>query len=223
MKSFAPFLKMYTEYVRNFDNAMTLINQWQAKCPRFAAIMDDIHVCNATCTNTLLLSSSTDLFYFLPHMLLSVSCQLRLKARVFFISMICASFITVHVSLFIFIVSISLYLFPAFLSCLFYSYPVIMFLLYPLFLFLSYSLSFFLYIVSMFHLYPLPMFHSSHNTSLLPLRQSMEVCGSLTLQHHMLSPVQRIPRYEMLIRDYLKKLPEDSPDCHDTESKWILR
>lgn len=44
MKSFAPFLKMYTEYVRNFDNAMTLINQWQAKCPRFAAIMDEIHV-----------------------------------------------------------------------------------------------------------------------------------------------------------------------------------
>lgn len=44
MKNFAPFLKMYTEYVRNFDNAMTLINQWQAKCPRFAAIMDDIHV-----------------------------------------------------------------------------------------------------------------------------------------------------------------------------------
>ncbi|XP_045118283.1 FYVE, RhoGEF and PH domain-containing protein 4-like isoform X3 [Portunus trituberculatus] len=94
MKNFAPFLKMYTEYVRNFDNAMTLINQWQAKCPRFAAIMDDIH--------------------------------------------------------------------------------------------------------------------------------SMEVCGNLTLQHHMLSPVQRIPRYEMLLRDYLKKLPEDSPDCHDTEKALHL-
>lgn len=94
MKSFAPFLKMYTEYVRNFDNAMTLINQWQSKCPRFAAIMDEIH--------------------------------------------------------------------------------------------------------------------------------SMEVCGNLTLQHHMLSPVQRIPRYEMLIRDYLKKLPEDSPDRHDTEQALHL-
>nr|XP_045599519.1 uncharacterized protein LOC123758831 [Procambarus clarkii] len=94
MKSFAPFLKMYTEYVRNFDNAMTLINQWQAKCPRFAAIMDEIH--------------------------------------------------------------------------------------------------------------------------------SMEVCGNLTLQHHMLSPVQRIPRYEMLLKDYLKKLPEDSPDRHDTEKALHL-
>ncbi|KAM4615616.1 FYVE, RhoGEF and PH domain-containing protein 4-like [Polymixia lowei] len=42
--------------------------------------------------------------------------------------------------------------------------------------------------------------------------QSQEVCGSLTLQHHMLEPVQRVPRYEMLLRDYLRKLPEDDPD-----------
>ncbi|XP_038551012.1 FYVE, RhoGEF and PH domain-containing protein 4-like [Micropterus salmoides] len=42
--------------------------------------------------------------------------------------------------------------------------------------------------------------------------QSQEVCGSLTLQHHMLEPVQRVPRYEMLLRDYLKRLPEDNPD-----------
>ncbi|XP_070847754.1 FYVE, RhoGEF and PH domain-containing protein 4-like isoform X1 [Chaetodon trifascialis] len=42
--------------------------------------------------------------------------------------------------------------------------------------------------------------------------QSQEACGSLTLQHHMLEPVQRVPRYEMLLRDYLKKLPKDNPD-----------
>ncbi|XP_059182435.1 FYVE, RhoGEF and PH domain-containing protein 4-like isoform X2 [Centropristis striata] len=42
--------------------------------------------------------------------------------------------------------------------------------------------------------------------------QSQDVCGSLTLQHHMLEPVQRVPRYEMLLRDYLKKLPKDNPD-----------
>ncbi|XP_042367083.1 FYVE, RhoGEF and PH domain-containing protein 4-like [Plectropomus leopardus] len=42
--------------------------------------------------------------------------------------------------------------------------------------------------------------------------QSQEVCGSLTLQHHMLEPVQRVPRYEMLLRDYLRKLPKDNPD-----------
>ncbi|KAJ8370198.1 hypothetical protein SKAU_G00102260 [Synaphobranchus kaupii] len=47
--------------------------------------------------------------------------------------------------------------------------------------------------------------------------QKREESGSLTLQHHMLEPVQRIPRYEMLLRDYLKKLPEDSPDREGAE------
>ncbi|XP_017274539.1 FYVE, RhoGEF and PH domain-containing protein 4a isoform X3 [Kryptolebias marmoratus] len=47
--------------------------------------------------------------------------------------------------------------------------------------------------------------------------QSQEICGSLTLQHHMLEPVQRIPRYEMLLKDYLKKLPQDDPDHRDAE------
>ncbi|KAM9375914.1 FYVE, RhoGEF and PH domain-containing protein 4a isoform 2-T2 [Pholidichthys leucotaenia] len=47
--------------------------------------------------------------------------------------------------------------------------------------------------------------------------QSQEICGSLTLQHHMLEPVQRIPRYEMLLKDYLKKLPQDDPDRRDAE------
>ncbi|XP_023206382.1 FYVE, RhoGEF and PH domain-containing protein 4-like isoform X1 [Xiphophorus maculatus] len=42
--------------------------------------------------------------------------------------------------------------------------------------------------------------------------QSQELCGNLTLQHHMLEPVQRVPRYEMLLKDYLKKLPDDDPD-----------
>jgi len=49
--------------------------------------------------------------------------------------------------------------------------------------------------------------------------QSQEVCGSLTLQHHMLEPVQRVPRYEMLLKDYLKKLPQDDPDRQNSESK----
>jgi hypothetical protein len=30
--------------------------------------------------------------------------------------------------------------------------------------------------------------------------QMLPECGSLTLQHHMLEPVQRIPRYEMLLK-----------------------
>ncbi|XP_038635865.1 FYVE, RhoGEF and PH domain-containing protein 4a isoform X3 [Scyliorhinus canicula] len=47
--------------------------------------------------------------------------------------------------------------------------------------------------------------------------QKQEICGSLTIQHHMLEPVQRIPRYEMLLKDYLKKLPQDSSDRKDAE------
>ncbi|XP_031420416.1 FYVE, RhoGEF and PH domain-containing protein 4a isoform X8 [Clupea harengus] len=47
--------------------------------------------------------------------------------------------------------------------------------------------------------------------------QSQEACGNLTLQHHMLEPVQRVPRYEMLLKDYLKKLPENDPDRPDAQ------
>uniref|UniRef100_A0A7M4E5P6 FYVE, RhoGEF and PH domain containing 2 n=1 Tax=Crocodylus porosus TaxID=8502 RepID=A0A7M4E5P6_CROPO len=47
--------------------------------------------------------------------------------------------------------------------------------------------------------------------------QKREVCASLTLQHHMLEPVQRIPRYELLLKDYVRKLPPESPDRADAE------
>uniref|UniRef100_A0A5F7ZQQ4 FYVE, RhoGEF and PH domain containing 4 n=1 Tax=Macaca mulatta TaxID=9544 RepID=A0A5F7ZQQ4_MACMU len=47
--------------------------------------------------------------------------------------------------------------------------------------------------------------------------QKQKICGSLTLQHHMLEPVQRIPRYEMLLKDYLRKLPPDSLDWNDAK------
>ncbi|KAM4749645.1 FYVE, RhoGEF and PH domain-containing protein 4-like [Rhinophrynus dorsalis] len=38
----------------------------------------------------------------------------------------------------------------------------------------------------------------------------------------MLEPVQRIPRYEMLLKDYLRKLPEDSLDRRDAEKSLEL-
>jgi len=44
MKKLAPFLKLYTEYVQNFDKAMDIITSVAAKYPRFMAIMDEIHV-----------------------------------------------------------------------------------------------------------------------------------------------------------------------------------
>ncbi|XP_051664678.1 FYVE, RhoGEF and PH domain-containing protein 2 [Manacus candei] len=47
--------------------------------------------------------------------------------------------------------------------------------------------------------------------------QKRKVCANLTLQHHMLEPVQRIPRYELLLKDYVQKLPPESPDRGDAE------
>ena len=35
----------------------------------------------------------------------------------------------------------------------------------------------------------------------------------------MLNVIQRIPRYEMLFKEYLKKLPSDSNDEEDAKSK----
>lgn len=44
----------------------------------------------------------------------------------------------------------------------------------------------------------------------------------MTLQHHMLEPVQRVPRYELLLKDYLKRLPRDAPDRKDAERSLEL-
>ncbi|XP_034933980.1 FYVE, RhoGEF and PH domain-containing protein 1-like [Chelonus insularis] len=94
MKNFAPFLKMYTEYVKNFDYAMNLLSTLQQKVPRFAAIVNEI--------------------------------------------------------------------------------------------------------------------------------QKLEECAKLSLSHHMLSPIQRLPRYELLLKDYLKNLTEDNVDFEDTKKALEL-
>ncbi|XP_078001295.1 FYVE, RhoGEF and PH domain-containing protein 2-like isoform X2 [Glandiceps talaboti] len=52
--------------------------------------------------------------------------------------------------------------------------------------------------------------------------QKDKACGSLSLPHHLLEPVQRIPRYELLMKEYLKNLAENSPDKKDTEEALIL-
>ncbi|XP_067269023.1 faciogenital dysplasia isoform X2 [Pseudorasbora parva] len=52
--------------------------------------------------------------------------------------------------------------------------------------------------------------------------QKQDVCGNLTLQHHMLEPVQRIPRYELLLKDYLKKLPDGAADRRDAQNALEL-
>lgn len=44
LQKLTPFLKMYAEYVRNFDKAMELLKQWTDRSPQFKAIIQDIQV-----------------------------------------------------------------------------------------------------------------------------------------------------------------------------------
>jgi len=44
MKKFAPFLKLYVDYVQNFDRAMHTINYWMEKSPKFAHLIDSLQV-----------------------------------------------------------------------------------------------------------------------------------------------------------------------------------
>lgn len=41
----APFLRMYGEYVKNFDSAMDLLKQWTERSVQFNTIIQDIQVC----------------------------------------------------------------------------------------------------------------------------------------------------------------------------------
>lgn len=38
----------------------------------------------------------------------------------------------------------------------------------------------------------------------------------------MLEPVQRIPRYELLLKEYVQKLPAQAPDLEDAQSEDTL-
>ncbi len=44
LQKLTPFLKMYAEYVRNFDHAMDLLKQWTDRSPPFKAIIREIQV-----------------------------------------------------------------------------------------------------------------------------------------------------------------------------------
>jgi len=45
MKKFAPFLKLYTDYVQNFDQAMDTLNTWTEKSSAFASLIEALQVC----------------------------------------------------------------------------------------------------------------------------------------------------------------------------------
>ena len=41
-------------------------------------------------------------------------------------------------------------------------------------------------------------------------------CKNLKILHYLLQPIQRLPRYRLLLEEYFKHLPEDSEDYDDT-------
>ncbi|CAG7719893.1 unnamed protein product [Allacma fusca] len=58
---------------------------------------------------------------------------------------------------------------------------------------------------------------SSRFSNIINEIQKMEECANLPIQHHLIGPIQRIPRYRLLLEAYLRKLPETSPDHEDTK------
>ncbi|KAI6646682.1 FYVE, RhoGEF and PH domain-containing protein 6-like [Oopsacas minuta] len=56
----------------------------------------------------------------------------------------------------------------------------------------------------------------------LSLFQSLPKCSSLPVSAHLLGIVQRIPRYKLLLEQYIKHLPEDSTDGEDSEKALAL-
>lgn len=47
--------------------------------------------------------------------------------------------------------------------------------------------------------------------------QSRPQCGSLPISAHLLAVVQRIPRYKLLLSEYIKHLPDNSIDLEDSK------
>ncbi|XP_061899037.1 FYVE, RhoGEF and PH domain-containing protein 6-like [Entelurus aequoreus] len=47
-------------------------------------------------------------------------------------------------------------------------------------------------------------------------------CANLALKHYLLKPIQRIPQYKLLLRDYLKNLSKDSSDYKDTQAALAI-
>ncbi|CAK8675506.1 unnamed protein product [Clavelina lepadiformis] len=60
--------------------------------------------------------------------------------------------------------------------------------------------------------------------TLIELIQLAQENPNLRLQEssYMIAPIQRIPRYELLLKDYLKRLPDDAMDRQEAESALAL-
>lgn len=49
LQKLAPFMKMYGEYVKNFDRAMDLVNTWTQRSSQFKSVVQNIQVSLTSC------------------------------------------------------------------------------------------------------------------------------------------------------------------------------
>ncbi|XP_051916128.1 FYVE, RhoGEF and PH domain-containing protein 6-like [Hippocampus zosterae] len=67
--------------------------------------------------------------------------------------------------------------------------------------------------------------HSRKNAPFAAVVRQFEAgprCANLALKHYLLKPVQRIPQYRLLLRDYLRNLSKDSADYKDTQDALAI-
>lgn len=50
LQKLAPFLKMYGEYVKGFDNAMELVKNMTERIPQFKSVIEEIQVTGQFCS-----------------------------------------------------------------------------------------------------------------------------------------------------------------------------
>ena len=63
MAKLAPFLLLYTEYVKNYDTSMSMLGKWTSQSPKFAAIIQEIQVSSLMLYDLTWLMNSYDLSY----------------------------------------------------------------------------------------------------------------------------------------------------------------
>ncbi|ELW70543.1 FYVE, RhoGEF and PH domain-containing protein 1 [Tupaia chinensis] len=194
LQKLAPFLKMYGEYVKNFDRAVELVNTWTERSTQFKVIIHEVQKEEA-CGNLTLQHHMLEPVQRIPrYELLLKDYLLKLP----------------HGS-------------PDSKDAQSEDrYPRIGDILQKLAPFLKMYGE---YVKNFDRAVELVNTWTERSTQfkvIIHEVQKEEACGNLTLQHHMLEPVQRIPRYELLLKDYLLKLPHGSPDSKDAQKSLEL-
>ena len=64
LQKLAPFMKMYGEYVKNFDRAMDLVNTWTQRSSQFKSVVQNIQVSLTICVRVFV-QLSVLFFFFL--------------------------------------------------------------------------------------------------------------------------------------------------------------